>query len=374
MMLDELRSKAYKKQANKSEDLTEKKLDNVMQTLKKGGLLKVPVSSEENVYRRVAKFLLVIGVDEAAKVMQHLSEEQTERIIPELASIQSVSEEEKSAIMQEFHGLLQQSRESGGVEAAREILTKAYGGEKADALIKSSVQFPQGKPFAYLNEANSDKVFALLKDEAPTVKALVLSRIDSQKAADVISKLDVASKKEVITRLAKMQSVLPDVIKKTDEVIYEKFISYSPDTTDAIDGKAALAEILRRLPSSSEDEILEHLSKEDPTLEEDLRSRLFTLDDVENADDRFVQEKLRSMTDKEIAFLIAAKKETFRKKILHNVSTGRGDTILEEEQLAKPMRKKDCDDATSAFLRDLRTAYEEGKFRVKGRDDEEYVE
>ena len=61
-------------------------LSRAADTLKKGGLLKIPESSSgDSVYRRVAKFLLIIGVDEAAKVMRHLTEAQTEKIIPEIA-------------------------------------------------------------------------------------------------------------------------------------------------------------------------------------------------------------------------------------------------------------------------------------------------
>ncbi|MBQ9631177.1 MAG: hypothetical protein IJR49_06295 [Treponema sp.] len=199
MTLDEVRKNAYKNAQGKSNskvaNINEKKveLDKAVNAIKEGGLLKVP-RPDNNVYRRVAKFLLIIGKDEAAKVLQHISQEQTEKIVAELATIQGVDSSERDQIMNEFHDLLQQSRESGGLEVAREILNKAYGKEKADELIKSSVQFPEGKPFVYLNDKSSEKISALLKDESAAVKALVLSHIESQKAADVISKMDATER------------------------------------------------------------------------------------------------------------------------------------------------------------------------------------
>ncbi|MBQ9631176.1 MAG: hypothetical protein IJR49_06290 [Treponema sp.] len=171
-----------------------------------------------------------------------------------------------------------------------------------------------------------------------------------------------------------MKGISPEVIRSVDSAMYEKSLALSNENEEKIDGLSSLAEILRRLPSSYEDEILASISKEDASIGESLRSKLFTLDDVENSDDRFIQEKLRDMSEKEIAYLIAGKKESFRKKILANVSTARGDTILEEEVLHKPMLKKDVDEVTNIFLKDLRLAYEDGKFRVAGRDNEEYVE
>jgi len=350
-------------------------LSRAADTLKKGGLLKIPESSSgDSVYRRVAKFLLIIGVDEAAKVMRHLTEEQTEKIIPEIASIRSVDPKEASEILSEFEGLLKQARQSGGADIAREMLEKAYGAEKAEAMLQKAVSSAGGKPFEYLNTADGERVYFLLKDESPAVQALVLSRIKPEKAAAVIGKMDAEVKRDVISRLAKMQPVSPDVLARTDKAIYEKSLSIAAEKAESIDGRSALAEILRRMPLASEDEIIETISGEDADLANDIRKRLFTLEDVEKSDDRFIQELLRSMSEKEVAYLIAGKPEPFRKKILYNVSKGRGDTVLEKEQLAKPMSKRDCDDVTGKFLAAMRSAYEQGKFKIDGRDDGEYVE
>ena len=350
-------------------------LSRAADTLKKGGLLKIPESSSgDSVYRRVAKFLLIIGVDEAAKVMRHLTEAQTEKIIPEIASIRSVDPKEASEILSEFEGLLKQARQSGGADIAREMLEKAYGAEKAESMLQKAVSLSGGKPFEYLNTADDERVYFLLKDESPAVQALVLSRIKPEKAAAVIAKMDVDVKRDVISRLAKMQPISPDVLARTDKAIYEKSLSIAAEKAESIDGKNALAEILRRMPLASEDEIIETISGEDADLANDIRKRLFTLEDVEKSDDRFIQELLRSMSEKEVAYLIAGKPELFRKKILYNVSKGRGDTVLEEEQLAKPMLKRDCDDVTGKFLGAMRSAYEQGKFKIDGRDDGEYVE
>ena len=107
------------------------------------GLIKVALSGSEggkdSLYRRVAKFLLLIGVDEAAKILPHLTPEQTEKIIPEIASIRRVDPDEASVILAEFENLVQRARESGGVTTARSILEKAFGAERAGQMIKKTV-------------------------------------------------------------------------------------------------------------------------------------------------------------------------------------------------------------------------------------------
>ena len=100
-----------------------------------------------------------------------------------------------------------------------------------------------------------------------------------------------------------------------------------------------------------------------------MRSRLFTMDDVVKSDDRFVQEKLREMSEVDIAYLIAAKPDEFREKILSNISSGRRQEVLAQEDILKPMRKSTCEDITNKFVGILRRAYEDGDLIIKGRNE-----
>ena len=328
---------------------------------------------KDSIYRRVAKFLLLIGIDEAAKIIPHLSSEQTEKIIPEIASIRSVDPDEASVILAEFQGLLERARESGGVDTARNILEKAYGTDRAEELLSKVVPFKGAKPFDYLNDADSERIFFLLKDESSAVRALVLSHLEPKKSASVINLMDSEDKKDVIFRLAKMQPISPDILRRIDQAMHEKSLAQTSEKAENIDGRNALAEILKKMSPSAENEILSSLSEDDPDLGQDLRSRLFTLDDVIACDDRFIQEHLRTMSDVDIAYLLAGKTDTFKDKIFGCVSSGRKMQIQDEEQLNKPMLRKDCERVTSQFFSVLRRAYEEGKLIIKNRNDDIYV-
>lgn len=348
------------------------------EALKNQGLLKVgedrPKGEEDSVWRRVAKFLLVIGVDEAAKVMRHLTDDQTARIVPEIASIRSVSEEEAKQVLKEFSALMRNARENGGVDTAREILTKAYGEDKANEMLDAAVPFSGGKPFEYLNDAPDAHVKTLLEDEGVAVQAIVLSRIDAKKAAAVISLMDIDERRQVVSRLAHIEQVLPDTLRRIDASLHKKLLSLSAEMAEAVDGRATLTEILKRMTPEAEDDLLDTIGGDDPDLADDLRSRLFTLGDVVDADDRFLQRQLHEMDDVSIAYLIADKDEAFRAKIFSCLSRGRGNTVRDEEQIMKPMRKRDCDEVTSRFVTELRRAYEKGELKILNREDEEYVE
>ncbi len=337
-------------------------------------LIKVPKEEghkKESIYRRVAKFLVVIGVDEAAKILPHLTAEQTDKIIPEIASISYVSDEEAAAVIEEFKSLMEKAKEGGGVDTARNILTKAYGSKKAEELLNKSVAFPDGKPFDFLSEADSDRINLLLSGEGGQVKALVLSQLDAKQAAAVINKMDDDDKKDVILRLAKMKPVAPEVIKEIAKTIEKKFQAQNTEQSQSLDGKSILAEILRRMDPAQETSLIKTLADGDPDLGEDLRKRLFTEDDVLNSDDRYLQKKLQAMDSKEIAVLVKGKNENFRNKIFSNISKTRGDVVLEEESLLTSLSKSESERVTSQFFSSLRRAWENGELRILNRDDGE---
>lgn len=357
----------------KKKSATSDDVKNAAKNLTSGGLVKIPASSTEkdNIYRRVAKFLVIVGIDEAAKILPHLTEEQTEKIIPEIASIQKITPEESASILEEFESLVEKAREEGGLETARNILTKAYGSEKAEDMLKKSVKYPDGKPFDYLSDANAERIKVLIDGESDAVKSLVLSQIEPKKAAKVINLMDVDDKKKIVLRLAKIKPVAPEVLAEIDRSLHEKLLTQNTENSQNMDGRGVLAQILKRMNPSVENSIINTLSEQDPELGEDLRKRLFTEEDVIGSDDRFIQNYLHDMEDRDIAVLIYGKNDAFREKILSNVSKNRRRVILDEESMVHHLTKSDSEKMTSSFYSVLRRAWENGDLRVSGRDEGE---
>lgn len=357
----------------KKKSATSDDVKNAAKNLTSGGLVKIPASSTEkdSIYRRVAKFLVIVGIDEAAKILPHLTEEQTEKIIPEIASIQKITPEESASILEEFESLVEKAREEGGLETARNILTKAYGSEKAEDMLKKSVKYPDGKPFDYLSDANAERIKVLIDGESDAVKSLVLSQIEPKKAAKVINLMDVDDKKKIVLRLAKMKPVAPEVLAEIDRSLHEKLLTQNTENSQNMDGRGVLAQILKRMNPSVENSIINTLSEQDPELGEDLRKRLFTEEDVIGSDDRFIQNYLHDMEDRDIAVLIYGKNDAFREKILSNVSKNRRRVILDEESMIHHLTKSDSEKMTSSFYSVLRRAWENGDLRVSGRDEGE---
>ncbi|MDR2738332.1 MAG: flagellar motor switch protein FliG [Treponema sp.] len=330
--------------------------------------------------RRVAKFLILIGGDEAAGILSKLDVEQVEAISREIATIRGISGGEAAEIFEEFRSLLSSTfsmlgASSGGVEAARRLLYAAFGPEKGMTFLNRALPETKENPFSFLEDFTGEQIALLLKEEFPAAAALILSRLPSKLSAAVLVNIEPGRKMEIVKRIAHQGQTDADVLEQVAAALREKArrlgSSVSADNQINLDGRNALAAILKQSDYSFGDRILQELDKEDPELSLELKERLHTLEDVIKAEDRPLQEKLRSMSDQDIAMLLKGKNTEFTDKIFSNVSAQRRIEIQEEVRIMGPVPRRDVDEATKAFLAWFRQCREEGQILLL--DDEDVI-
>lgn len=330
-----------------------------------------PKKEKESVYRRVAKFLFLIGSDQASKILPLLPKEDMEKIVAEIATIREVPSDEAGSILGEFAHLAKQTPLTGGVDTAKAILQKAFGDDRANDIIERHTARTGPDPFEEIANFNEEDLFTVLRNEPISVKSLVIARLKPNLAATILKRLPGEEKIEIVRRMAKLESIDSRVLKRMGNAILQKITTISDARSNSLDGKGILSEILRRLPADSEEVVLQQLQIIAPEIEDDLRARLFVLDDIVGVADDFIQKHLEPMDDIKVAFLIAGKNDVFREKILSNLSKNRRKAVLEEEIIRKPMRKKDVDAQTAEFFDLVRRAWEAGEIKIAGRDDDD---
>jgi flagellar motor switch protein FliG len=329
--------------------------------------------------RRVAKFLILIGGEEAAKILSKLDIEQVEAISREIASIRGISGEEAEAIFEEFRSLLSSNygfmgANSGGVETARRLLFAAFGPDKGTEFLNRALPHTKENPFSFLEELSGEQIALLLREEAPGTAALILSRLSPKLAAETLVNTGSGRKMDIVKRIARLGQAAPEALEQAAEALKEKarkLGAANPKDAVAVDGRGALAAILKQSDFSFGDRIIQELDGEDPELGQELKERLNTLEDVIKAEDRPLQEKLRSMASRDLALLLKGKTAEFADKLLSNVSAQRRTEIQEEIRILGAVPRRDVDEATRAFLAWFREAREAGRILLI--DDEDVI-
>jgi len=334
---------------------------------------------QESKFKKVAKFLILIGSEQAAKILSELDTDQIKEITKEISLVKTISPEERDLIIAEFHALFVNAKlkpyslngfPSGGIETARRILYAAKGAVKGEALLNKAVPDSKASPFTFLEEFSPEQLVMLFKNESNQTISLILLRLPAKLSADTLSNLPPERKADVLKRMAHQGEVMPEVLEQVSAAFKEKVRHISGGAKDVeINGIQTLAAILKQGEYSFGDRLLSELEDEDPKIGKELKEQLYTLDDVIITVDRPIQEKLKRMTDTEIAVLLKGRKDSFREKILSCVSEGRRKIILEEFEILGPVPKRDCDAAAKDFLSWFRLAREHGNIILKSDKD-----
>ena len=324
------------------------------------------VAVAESKYRRVAKFLILIGSEQAAEILAELDPEQVDEISKEIALTQIIKPEERDEIFAEFSEIFSRpysfhGSSRGGVEAARRILYAAKGPEKGEEILNKAIPASKENLFGFLEDFSAEQLIMLLKSENAQTTAVILSRMSPKVSAETISKLPTNKKPEILKRMAYQKEILPEVLEQISAALKEKVRHIAGSANDIkIDGMQALTAILKQGDYAFGDKIIAGLEQEDPEIGKDLKEKLFTLDDVIYTIDRPIQDKLKLMSDIEIAILLKGRGREFSDKILSCVSASRRKLIREEYEIMGAVPKKDCDAAAGEFLAWFRDAREKG--------------
>ncbi|MDP3177440.1 MAG: flagellar motor switch protein FliG, partial [Spirochaetaceae bacterium] len=167
----------------------------------------------------------------------------------------------------------------GGPETAEKMLSAAFGAERARDLMRKAA--PDSlRPFRFLNDFDGRELFQILKEESPQVLSVILPYIEPKRASSLIERLSDDMRVEVVKRVARLEKVSPDVLRRVEEGLKERIRKIGTVSTEEVDGKAALAGILRHVDPRLEEKVLEALDQESPELSRNVRDRLFILDDV----------------------------------------------------------------------------------------------
>jgi flagellar motor switch protein FliG len=336
----------------------------------------VPAQSTDSKTRRVAKFLILIGSEQASKILGELDSKQVEEISKEIASIKGVDKEEAESIINEFKSLLNgayrySGPSFGGVETARRMLHAALGDEKGEALLqKTLLNLPQNI-FGFLEEFTPEQIVFLLKDESPITAALVLARLSPEVSAKTLAKFPPALKPEILKKIAHQSEVMPEILERVAGAMRERARHLGSSGKDdiEIDGMQALTAILKQGDYTFGDKIIKELETDSPEISKKLKDRLYTLDDVLEAFDKPLAEKLGTMTEQDIAILLKGRSAEFCEKILSNVSSRRRVLIREEGDIIGPVSKRESNEAATDFLAWFRLARTNGELALKSDED-----
>lgn len=161
--------------------------------------------------QKAAAVVVALGTEKASKLYKYLSAEEVEALTLEVAKLGHLQAEDTENILDDFYKncLTQKVVTDGGVEYARAVLEKAYGEDMADELLRKMSRFLKNRTFDFLSKVDTKNLFNILQNERAQTIAIVLSHMESDKAADLLAELPDKKRIQVVRNIAKMDGASP---------------------------------------------------------------------------------------------------------------------------------------------------------------------
>ena len=329
--------------------------------------------------QKAAMFLISIGPDKSAEILRHLKDEEIEEITKAIAGIKKLKNTYQDKVIEEFYqlSLAQEYITEGGINYAKEILEKAFGSSKSEILLKKmTASLKSNGPFDFAKSMDPMKIAQLIKDEHPQTIALILYNIKYQQSATILAMLPKNIQIDVARRIAMMEKPSYDVVKQVEEILQKK-ISYdymNDEMNSSISGVETLTEILRAVDRGTEQNIMEYLKKENSEVEEEIRKKLFTYEDIIKLDDKSIQRVLRDIDNNVLALAIKASTKNIQDLLFKNLSNRVADLIKEEIEIMGPVRVRDVEKAQDEIVMKIRDLEKAGEIIIsRGGEEDVFV-
>jgi flagellar motor switch protein FliG len=321
--------------------------------------------------QRAAAVLLGLGRDTATVVFRLLDEPSIRQIAlgaRELRRQPALVQTSLEAFVTSMDSLDGDATASDGL--LREIATQALGSEAARRAFEGIIAPPPVDemlgPVAF---ADVEALAMVLAREQPQTIALVLGALDPVRAQSVMKLLPDSMRPHVLRRLATLESVAPEVLKEVGAALHAELRSSAGGTSRRVDGRGSAVTMLRKVPAAQQTEVIGEIEKEDPELAAELRSKLFTFEDIGNLNDRDIQTFIREIDTGRLAVALKGSSSTVSEKVLKNMSSRAAEMMRDEIAAMGPLRLAAVEEAQGELVKVAFNLVEQGRITLVGPSD-----
>lgn len=322
---------------------------------------------------RAAVLLMTLGEEAASAVLKHLRPKEVQSIGSAMTNLPGVSRAQLAAVIEDFSATVEEQTAIGlgSEEYVRKVLVQALGEERARSLIDRILVGGQSKGLESLKWMDGRSVADMIRNEHPQIIAIVVSYLDSDHAAEVLSYFAQRLRSDVLMRIATLDAIHPSALQELDEILERQFAGDSSKAS-VVGGLKRAADILNFMDSASEGAVLEEIRDHDENLSIQIQELMFTFENLLEIDDRSMQRLLRELPRELLVVALKGATAEIKQHFFRNLSKGAREALEEDLELRGPVRVSEMEAAQKDVLSVVRRLADEGEVAISGRG-EEYV-
>jgi flagellar motor switch protein FliG len=326
--------------------------------------------------KKAAIVTLLLGEEASSEVFKHLTEEEIETLAKEVAALGPVSTSLSEKVLDEFHqtAIAAEYIARGDIEYARRVLNKTLGNDAAKRIMDRVMRsFQSTAGFTSLEKADPQQLSKFILGEHPQTIALILAHLNPSNAAQLVTLLPDVLRVDVLTRMASLEEISPDVITRISGVIEQRLKTLGGPSREQHGGVRAVAELFNRLERTVSTPVLEAIEAKRPELAVSIRNLMFVFDDLVNVDDNGMREIVQRADKKGLTIALKGASEEIRKRFFGNMSKRAAEMLKEEMEVLGAVRLRDVEKAQQDVVAIARKLEEEGVIVTGAASGEAYV-
>ena len=324
---------------------------------------------------RAAVLLLSLGEERASEVLRHMGPKEVQKIGAAMAAMTNVPRDQVTQVLEQFGETLQ-NQTALGVDSddyIRSVMVGALGEDKAKGLMDRILLGGNTKGLEALKWMDARAVAELIRLEHPQIQAIVLSYLDNDHAAEVISFFSEQTRHDVVLRIATLDGIQPSALQELDAILERQFAGNQNVQSSSVGGVKSAADILNYLDSSMEGEIMEAIREVDAELGQQIQDLMFVFDNLVDVDDRGIQALLREVSSETLILALKGADDAMKEKIFGNMSKRAAEMMRDDLENKGPVRLSEVEGAQKEILAIARRMSDSGEIALGGKGAEQFV-
>lgn len=318
--------------------------------------------------------LLTVGEEVAAQILQHMNPKDVQLVGSTMTSMSDISRPMVEAVIDDFFDVLE-SKTALGIGAdsyVRGMLERALG-DKAGNVIDRILMGSGSNGLESLKWMDAKSIAEIIRLEHPQIISIVLSYLESDSAAQVLSNLPENTRAGILMRIATLDGVQPAAIKELDSIMEEYFSDNENVKSSMVGGEKTAANILNFMDNPLENKLMDQIRVENEDLATKIEDLMFVFDNLREVDDRGIQTLMREVSTDLLTLALKGVDDDFQQQFLKNMSSRAAEMLVEDMEAKGPVRLSEVEAAQKEILSIARRLEESGELSLGGGAGEEMV-
>jgi len=320
--------------------------------------------------QRAAVLMLLLGEQQASEIIKFLSPHEVQALGGAMVAVSDVSQEAVNTILDEFVSTIkkQSSLGLGSTDYVEKVFKRALGDDKAASVLGRILPGQSTKGLEILQWMDARAIADMIKTEHPQVTAIILSVLEHQVAADVLTFLPDETRPEIIQRVASLETVQPSAMQELESIMKLQFSNNTSSKSSSFGGIKAAAQIMNSTKTALEASIMKGLEGIDPDLMMRIQDNMFTFENLAAVDNKGIQVLMRAVDNNQLMVAMKGASEDVKARFFDNMSE-RARGMFKDEMDAKGlMRLSDVEEAQKQIMRSARKLSDSGELVLGGGD------